>query len=452
MKRALVPVLLLAAAAVAVGVVLAAGGGDEPARAATPTYYQDVKPILDGRCAGCHYAGGIAPFALTSYDEARAHGRAIEAAVTSREMPPWHAARDGRAYSHDPSLEGEQIETIASWVAASAPAGDSAEAAEPLPPVTPKLSHVDLRLQMPTAYTPQQGADDDYRCFVLPWSPDATTHVTGVDVAPGEPAEVHHIILFLAPPGSAAMLERWDAAEPGAGYGCYGGPSATGAPDTLRTPQFVAGWVPGSAGGDLPAGSGIEVEPGSRLILQVHYNLEYAAPRPDRSAVELSLAEHVERRGLYVPLVNPGWVIAPETFAIPAGRKKVVHEFGVDVRPVAAFLASMLDLTKGFEIHRVALHMHRLGVNGEIVLRHENGERERLLSVPRWDFHWQREYALAEPAAVGLDDRLSIRCEHDNSAAGQPVVGGRRAAPRHVTWGENSSDEMCIGFLYVTAA
>ena len=29
----------------------------------TPTY-ADVAPIFDSKCAGCHYAGGIAPFSL----------------------------------------------------------------------------------------------------------------------------------------------------------------------------------------------------------------------------------------------------------------------------------------------------------------------------------------------------------------------------------------------------
>jgi hypothetical protein len=74
-----------------------------------------------------------------------------------------------------------------------------------------------------------------------------------------------------------------------------------------------------------------------------------------------------------------------------------------------------------------------------------------LLAINRWDFDWQREYFFAEPEVIAPgDDWLSIRCVHDNSRAAQPVVNGKRRAPRTVTWGENSSDEMCIGFMYVT--
>jgi hypothetical protein len=446
-KRALALALALAVAAVAA--VVAAGR--DGSTAAAPTYFQDVKPIVDGRCISCHYAGGIAPFALTTYKQVRSKRTAVAAAVTSRLMPPWHAARGVRAYRHDPSLTAAQIETIAGWARGKAPAGSRADAAPALKPVASRLAHADLRLEMPQAYTPQATEDaDDYRCFVLPWSPKKTTFVTGVDVKPGTAREVHHIILFLAPPGSAGLLRRWDAADSGAGYGCYGGPSATGSAEGLRTPQFMAGWVPGAAGGKFPAGTGLEVPRGARLILQVHYNLDYAEPSADRSLVELSTAARVDRRAVYIPLVNPAWVIRPATFAIPAGGERVVHSFAADPQPFASFLAPGIDASRGFEVYGVALHMHRLGVSGEIDVERAGGGRERLLSVPDWDFHWQREYDLAKPVAVEPGDRLSIRCRHDNSAAHQPLIRGKRPAPRQVTWGEDSSDEMCIGFLYVT--
>ena len=50
------------------------------------------------------------------------------------------------------------------------------------------------------------------------------------------------------------------------------------------------GWVPGSSGADFPKGTGLEVPRGARLILQVHYNLDYVDPSPDRSVVDLGTA------------------------------------------------------------------------------------------------------------------------------------------------------------------
>jgi hypothetical protein len=445
-KRALIAVVLAAGASLALLAALLAGWGDDAARA-TPTYFQDVKPILDGRCAGCHYDGGIAPFPLTTYREAQARSLAIADAVGSRRMPPWHAERGEQEYSHDPSLTDAQVAAVADWAVAGAPAGDPDSPGAELPPVGARLSREDLRLPMPEPYTPRRRADaDDYRCFALDWSPAAPTYVTGVDVTPGTPEQVHHIIVYLVPAGTDELLERWNEADPGAGYGCYGGPSATlaGAGESLRAPQFVSGWVPGSTGGDLPPGTGLLAPAGSRLVLQVHYNLEQSAPRPDRSEIALSVAAGVDRPGLYVPLVNPMWLLEPESFSIPAGKEGVEHRFEVDPAPFAALLAPTVDLKDGFEIHRVALHMHRLGTSGEVAVERADGGRDVLLAVPRWDFHWQREYQLAAPAELDPGDHLSIRCEHDNTSS------DARPDPVDVIWGEDSSDEMCIAFLYVT--
>ena len=55
--------VLLVGLALAAGAVVAELGATEEAGSRPPTYYQHVKPILDGRCGNCHMAGGLAPFA-----------------------------------------------------------------------------------------------------------------------------------------------------------------------------------------------------------------------------------------------------------------------------------------------------------------------------------------------------------------------------------------------------
>jgi hypothetical protein len=431
------PILLLTAVAGAVGIVAIGGHARAtPAATGSPTYFGDVKPILDARCAGCHMSGGIAPFALTSYAGARRHAGSLAQAVRARRMPPWHAQPGVRRYLHDPSLTGAQISTIVRWAERGAPRGNPARPGAPLAAIGAGLSRVDLRLTMPAAYTPRRAAgSDDYRCFVLDWTPAAPTYVTGADIAPGVRAQVHHIIVYLAPPAAAATVERWDAADRGPGYRCYGGPSASG--EQGGQINFMTGWAPGSGGGDFPAGTGQRLQPGSRLVMQVHYNTEAARPRPDRSTVRLRLAGSVDRRAVYLPVVDLSWLVSRQTFRIPARATNVPHAFTGDFSPLVRYLGGF-DPSRGYVVHSAALHMHRLGRTARLDVVRASGEREGLLSIGRWDFDWQRDYRFADPVALAAGDRLSIRCTHANPT--------RRA----VTWGEDSADEMCIGFVYVS--
>jgi mono/diheme cytochrome c family protein len=440
-RRIAFTVVVTLAAAAAIAFAWRPGTSEAKRDAAKPTYLADVKPILDGRCAGCHRLGAIAPFSLTSYAAAKQHRLEIADAVKTRLMPPWHAQKGVRAYRNDPTLTAAQIQAIVRWANAGAPRGNPATAKPALPSVTPALSRVDLRVQVPQPYTPKGWlpGGDDYHCFDIPWAGDTTKYVTGFNAIPGVPTEVHHIIAFVAHPNDASTVDGWDAADPGPGYRCYGGASAVGA-DTIPV-RLLSGFAPGLMGGDFPAGTGIDVAPGSRLILQVHYNLRHAhmtgGPKPDQTALEFKLADQVERRAAFLPVVNFGWIIAPPTFAIPAGAKQVTHAWTGDPSLAARFFAPDIDLSQGLTIEGVILHMHGLGRTARLDLVHADGKREPLLVIPRWDFNWQRAYYLAQPAQLGPGDQLSVSCTHTNTTK------------RTITWGESSSDEMCIGFVYV---
>ena len=51
---------------------LAACGGRPPNTvppSAAPTFHKDVQPIVQRSCGNCHVQGGIAPFALQTYQD-----------------------------------------------------------------------------------------------------------------------------------------------------------------------------------------------------------------------------------------------------------------------------------------------------------------------------------------------------------------------------------------------
>lgn len=430
------PFRLLAALSALALLPVAACSDPSPAEEPTTvTYYQDIKPILDAKCVACHAPGEVGPFSLTDYASASANAAASAAAVAQHVMPPWPPNADCRDYEGDRSLDDAQIAALARWVEFGVPEGDPAAPGAPLDVSIPTLSRVDQRLEMPQAYTPSPlaGSHDDYRCFVVPWPAEHAhrTYVTGFRAVPGNTAIVHHVIAFLAAPNEVAQIQALDAADDGPGYTCFGG---AGAPVS----GMIGGWAPGSLGSDLPPGVGLPVEPGSAIVLQVHYH-GHAGAGNDRSAIELKLDSTVERPGRVVPFANPQWLQG--NMPIPAGNPDVVHSFTVDPTPFFGEL----------EIYSASLHMHTLGTSGKLAIQRPDGSRSCLLQIDAWDFSWQGSYGFQQSEILRRGDRLSIECRWDNSMENQPTVGGKPRPPVNVNWGEGTDDEMCVGF-FLTAA
>ena len=100
----------------------------------TPTYTEQVAPILQQKCGSCHRADGIGPMSLLSYDAARRHAFTIKSRVEQRIMPPWHLDRTVgiQEYKNDISLTDDEIATIGRWVDAGAPEGDPSKLPPPI--------------------------------------------------------------------------------------------------------------------------------------------------------------------------------------------------------------------------------------------------------------------------------------------------------------------------------
>jgi hypothetical protein len=393
-----------------------------------------VAPLVREKCGGCHVEGGIAPFSLGTYAEVFEMRTAIKAAVTLRTMPPWMAAKSCTEYQHDRSLSDEQISLISRWVDEGAVEGDPADAPAITGPAQSGLSRVDLRLAMPVEYSPRQ-SPDDYRCFILDWPETAVRYVTGFRADPGRASIVHHVIAFVARPEEAASYQALDDAEAGPGYTCFGGPGGSSG-----RVAWLGSWAPGGEGSDYPAGTGIRMEPGSKIILQVHYNLSSAVSVADRTGIAVSLEPSVQKVAFMLPWADPFW-LRPGGMSIPAGQSDVRYRFGFDLVPVLSRVTDgVFRDNEPVTVHAAGLHMHTLGKWALAEIERKTGERDCLLNIPRWDFHWQNGYQLAQSKVVRSGDRLAIECHWDNSLPGA----------QNVSWGEGTGDEMCLGIFYLT--
>ena len=407
-----------------------------------PTYFHDVKPIVDARCVKCHTDGGIAPFPLTNYQEVKSLKGAVKNAVTEEIMPPYLAGDGCTSYKHDTSLSDQQITTIEKWVETGAYRGSPENEGDPLPEVKSGLSRVDQTLRIPKAYKPRR-SPDDYRCFPIEVTNDETKFATGFGVNPDKSQIVHHVIAYLASPSLSDEIKKKNAAEEGPGYTCFGGPGVGNAGSATGSVGWLAAWAPGGPGMDFPDGTGIEIEPNSTIVLQVHYNTLTADPTPDQTEIALKLSDSVDKQARFVPFTNPTWVNQEGAMNIPAGADGVTHSFSYDIASIAGSAVT---------VHDVFFHMHQLGDSGRLWIDRSDETTDCLLDIPRGDSNWQRGYRLTSPKTLRKGDELGIECVWDNTRSNQPVINGQRQSPTDVDWGEGTTDEMCLGVLYTTMA
>jgi len=406
-------------------------GAVTPAPEPAESYYKDIKPIVDMKCSGCHQAGGVGPFPLTTYEEVSAMKDVSLLSVESRSMPPWPPAQDCADLQFDRSLSEEEIALFGRWVKAGAPAGDPKTAAPSSEPPTAALPRVDHTLVMKEAYTPKV-SPDDYRCFVLDWPASSTKFITGMNLVPGNRSMIHHMIAFLAKPDQVAEYQGLDDADATPGYECFGGPGGQ------QILTWLGRWVPGSLKTGLPEGTGMEVPAGSKVIIQLHYNTLTTPAVPDQTSLEIMVEDTVEKPAFIIPFTNPQW-LEGQTMDIPANSEGVVHTFAQNPGFFFNFLSDgAIAPDKPVTIHGAGLHMHTRGMQASLELLRGDGQEECVLDIPKWNFHWQGMYDHKQSKMWNPGDKLRLECHYNNPTS------------TDMNWGEGTLDEMCLGTVLIS--
>ena len=411
-------------------------GGDVAQR---PNWHEDVAPVVAEHCGTCHTEEGIAPFSMDTYAQTSPWSAYMAQLVDTGVMPPWHAVETEtctppHAFRHDARLDDATKQLFVDWANLGAPEGDPANAA-PLP------DPANLDLPNPTAVLPMTASVtvdaedttlDFFHCLSFDPGNAESIYLDGIQVRPGNPEIAHHVLVYLDETGTSAS---W---TDGLKENCGGGAGVGNA-------TLISAWVPGSLPFEPPAGVGIEVPPGARLIFNYHYHATGAGPAVDDStelALRYSTASPTWTS--FFELVGAPGVgdIQTPPFLIPAGTKDheeivewTVPDFGpVDVR-----------------VWTVANHMHKVGVDMQTsILRGD--EETCLVQTPGWDFNWQRLYTYDAPVedtvTVLPGDVVRVRCTYDNtldnSALLEALAETGNTEPIDVELGEGTLDEMCL--------
>jgi hypothetical protein len=414
----------------------ALGAGPAAGAAEAPTYHRDVAPIIQKNCQECHRPGQVAPFSLLNYAQARKRADDIAAVTDEGTMPPWHASTmEGGPFRGARVLTERERKILSDWAEAGAPEGDPKDA--PPPKVWDSdwpLGPPDLILQLSEPYALGASGSDENRVFILPSGLTEGRWLAAADFRPGNMKVVHHILAAYDTSGNARKM---DAADKASGYATSGGGYGR-LPNGL--PFFPAGqlwgWAPGRRPYWAPEGTARALPAGADVLLQVHYH-KSGKPETDVSAIGLYFA-----RGPVDKQIRSTVVIPPRSGLLGRPRLRIP--------PGEAHHEVKGETTIRQDSHLLSVfpHMHLRGRDFLMTAVRPDGSRQTLIRVDDWDFNWQTPYEFLKPVALPKGTRVETVAHFDNSA-GNPR--NRSKPPVEVRWGEDTTDEMCIGFMQLTS-
>jgi hypothetical protein len=401
--------------------------------AAAPTFTKDVAPILFEHCVNCHRPGEIAASqTLLSYDSARTLARSIKVQVATRAMPPWPAdPGHSLKFRNDPRLTQKEIDTLVAWVDAGAPQGNPGDLPS-APSAPPKWSHPEGRapdavLSLPEVSVAATGEIPYVQQRVkVPLTADKW--IVAMQVRAGNGALVHHMGITevsMADGMSPADLDALSKVARQMGLAddalikirpAVMDPLGGGAYDMLGV------YTPGTTFEMYRDDSAKLLKAGPNMY--VNFNIHYTTTgKPEKSRSELALwfQPHAPRHQLFRAPAAVSTLIANgrELLTDDPGTKAEGTDVAIPPIPANAANYELVGLTAyvgPVTIFQLQPHAHMRGKDFKYVVVYPDGHEVTLLTVPKYDFHWQLAYDLETPLTVPAGGKLVVTAHYDNSA------------------------------------
>ncbi|HEY2837940.1 MAG TPA: redoxin domain-containing protein [Pirellulales bacterium] len=372
------------------------------------TYSNQIARIVNARCVECHRTGELAPFPLTTYDEVIGWADTMREVIDQGRMPPWFADPQHGKFSNDCSMTADEKKLFGQWVENGCPEGDRKQ----LPPAPEfaagwRMGKPDAVYEMTEPYTVAAEGVIDYQYFQIDPKFTEDKWITVAEARPGNPAVVHHVVLFAIPPGT-------DVSKP---------------EQAQADGQMIAVYAPGMPPWKYPEGSALKVRAGSTFFIQMHYTTD-GREQQDRSLVGLKFADpaSVKKKVMYGMAVNAGFEIPP-------------HADNHEVVTKVKFSRDMLLLN-------LFPHMHYRGKSFRFDAVYPDGTTETLLDVPHYDFNWQLRYDFTEPKLLPKGTKLLCTGHFDNSENNP----SNPDPTKKVRFGLQTFEEMMVGYYTILRA
>ena len=363
---------------------------DAKASHANISYEKDISPILAKNCVACHSEGGIGPFPMNSYEIVKQFSGMIRESIRTDRMPPFHADPHVNSFVGDMNLSSKDTQTLIHWIEAGSPRGTGADPLKVNAKRAPEweLGEPDYVIELPAYAVPASGVVDYQNPVVMNTLPQGRW-LRASTVKPSDRQAVHHLLS-----------------------------------------NGVGGYAVGAETSKYPDGTGTWVAPGQKFQFQMHYT-PYGKETVEKTKV-----------GLYFyPEGSP-----PEIMR----RSAVIANAGIEIPPNTARHEEVAYITfpENATLFSIFPHAHYRGDSMAFSILAPGSDKEELiLSIPKYDFNWQRGYDFKEPIKLAPGTKLITRYVYDNSkhnpANPDPTI--------KVTWGEQSWEEMqysALGFRW----
>ena len=434
----------------------------EPDDTELVSFSQDIQPVIAATCARCHTGDGPGTphLRLDTAEDISDNAFSIAAAVGIEVMPPWPATDLSVPFEDDWSLTDEQRAAIADWHEAGA-----ALDVDPATVITPDvgvfaLTDHDLEVAPAAGYAGTAGQPDEYRCLVYDPQLSETRYMDAFEFVPDQTPVVHHAIGYLIPNRLRDRAEQRDGEDGQPGWSCFGSSG-------IGEDEIFLGWAPGQGPTELPDGSGMRMEPGDFIVIQIHYHFDTDAPA-DLSSLKIRWSDDPDPDEVYVtsyfapaeipcgpdesgPLCDRDAAIAD---AIAKYGQEGVQ--GLFITPACGYEPDDFELIDGVtggectqpvegrgEIVSVLGHAHELGRSFRMTLNPDTADERILLDIERWDFDWQFNYYPTESITVGPGDWLSLECTWDRNLRDPDLE------PAYILWADGTDDEMCFATILI---
>ncbi|QEG32776.1 redoxin domain-containing protein [Bythopirellula goksoeyrii] len=362
------------------------------------TYYREIARLLQDNCMNCHREGEAGAELFSSFEDYETVASMSEVMLSRMEnglMPPWHGRTDAEGetggFKHDERLSTGQIDTFRAWVENGCPVGDVADA----PPKKKwpssedwAIAEPDFVFEMPEPYEVPLFRLDEYQFYRVKANFSEDRYIQAIEVKPGNRAIVHHIGAIIGPHNEKQLVATQAMFE------LYGltGDKVKKVGDYIAGDPFNARTYEKDFALKLPAGHDI--------FFEMHYTPTGRKEEPD-----------VSRMGIVWANQKPEHVLETKVF----NRKDIrlrPHDMHYEKSNYYQFPTDVL-------IYALAPHMHYRGKDFAIYKAVNPGtpeeKRELIMSVPTYDFNWQRTYEFVNPVRLKAGDALYTVTHFDNS-------------------------------------